>query len=162
MPVVVCDDCCKSDTGTSFQAQAYNYIKALDPYHVVIGASDCADNYIFSDVPSLPVEPTATLSDAIIGFGQQPHTQLSLDYVMIENYGGGLPGHRNGGTWSTGVGNDGRLRNGIPFEPLCNCPGFGSSWQTVTDCGAGETILFSEMWEGVITAVTFPVNTWIL
>ncbi len=136
--------------------------KALDPYHVVIGASDCADNYIFSDVPSLPVEPTATLSDAIIGFGQQPHTQLSLDYVMIENYGGGLPGHRNGGTWSTGVGNDGRLRNGIPFEPLCNCPGFGSSWQTVTDCGAGETILFSEMWEGVITAVTFPVNTWIL
>ena len=73
---------------------------------------------------------------------------------MIENYGGGLTGHRNGGTWSTGVGNDGRLRNGIPFEPLCNCPGFGSNWQTVTDCGAGETILFSEMWEGAITAVS--------
>ena len=63
-----------------------------------------------------------------------------------------VPGHRGGGTWSTGVGNDGRLRNGIPFEPLCNCPGFGGNWATVTDCGAGETILFSEMWEGVVTA----------
>ena len=118
----------------------------------MIGASDCADNYIFSDVPSSPVQPTADLSDAMIKFGQQPHTQLSLDYVMIENYGGGLSGHRNGGTWSTGVGNDGRLRNGIPFEPLCNCPGFGASWQTVTDAGAGETILMSEMWEGVVNA----------
>ena len=80
---------CKSDTGAAFQAQAYNYIKALDPYHIVIGASDCADNYVFSDVPSAPVKPTAALSDAVIGFGKQPHTQLSLDYIMIENYGGG-------------------------------------------------------------------------
>ena len=42
----ICDDCCKSDTGTAFQAQAYNFIKAADPYHIVIGASDCADNYM--------------------------------------------------------------------------------------------------------------------
>ena len=83
----ICDDCCKSDTGTAFQAQAYNYIKKHDPYHVVIGASDCSDNYIFSDISATKpvVEPTAKLSDAVIGFGQQPHTQLSLDYVMIEN-----------------------------------------------------------------------------
>merc|ERR1712091_759407 len=69
--------------------------------------------------------------------------------------GGGLSGHRNGGTWATGVGNDGRLRNGIPFEPLCNCPGLGANWQTLTDAGAGETILMSEMWEGLITAGMF-------
>ena len=68
--------------GTTFQAQAYNIIKALDPYHVVIGASDCADNYIFSDVRSSET-PTAALSEPVIQFGQQPHTQLSLDYVMI-------------------------------------------------------------------------------
>ena len=147
----ICDDCCKSDTGTAFQAQAFNIIKSLDPYHAVIGASDCADNYVFSDVRSSE-PPTAVLSEPVISFGQQPHTQLSLDYIMIENYGGGLTGHRNGGSWATGVGNDGRLRNGIPFEPLCNCPGEGSSWQTVTDCGDGDTVLRSEMWEGIINA----------
>ena len=71
------------DAGTAFQSQAYNYIKTLDPYHIVIGASDCADNYIFSDVPSSPVEPTAKLSDAVIGFAEQPHTQLSLDCTYL-------------------------------------------------------------------------------
>ena len=75
-----------------------------------------------------------------------------LGNARIENYGGGLVGHRNGGSWGTGVGNDGRLRNGIPFEPLCNCPGYGASWGTVSECGAGETVLLSEMWEGVVNA----------
>ena len=107
------------------------------------------------------MKPTASLSDAVIGFGEQPHTQLSLDYIMMENYGGGLSSHRSGGTWSTGVGNDGRLRNGIPFEPLVNCPGYGGNWATVTDCGAGETILMSSMWEGLITAGMYDQLTFI-
>ena len=86
----ICDDCCKSDIGTSMMAQAYNFIRDLDMYHITIGASDCADTYSFADVPSWPVEPTADLTTAVIAFGRAPHTQLGLDYVMQENYGGGV------------------------------------------------------------------------
>ena len=35
------DDCCQSDIGAAYQAQSYNPIKKEDPYHAVIGASDC-------------------------------------------------------------------------------------------------------------------------
>ena len=43
------DDCCQSDVGAAYQAQGYNYIKQIDPYHAVIGASDCGDTWVFFD-----------------------------------------------------------------------------------------------------------------
>ena len=45
----ICDDCCQSDVGAAYQAQAYNYIKSVDPYHAIIGASDCGDTWVFFD-----------------------------------------------------------------------------------------------------------------
>ena len=48
MPPVRCPGC-QSDVGTAYQAQAYNIIKALDPYHAIIGASDCGDTWVFFD-----------------------------------------------------------------------------------------------------------------
>ena len=45
-------DCCHSDVGTAFQAQAYNIIKSVDPYHATIGACNCAETWTFFDVPS--------------------------------------------------------------------------------------------------------------
>jgi hypothetical protein len=35
----------------------------------------------------------------VIPFGSQPMTQLSLDYLMQENYAGGLANHANYGKW---------------------------------------------------------------
>ena len=42
-------DCCQSDVGAAYQAQGYNIIKQLDPYHAVMGASDCGDVWTFFD-----------------------------------------------------------------------------------------------------------------
>ena len=66
----------------SFMAQVYNVVKEADPYHAIIGAINCANTWLFSDVPSF-IPGQADLSDATIPFGIQPHTQLSLDYLMI-------------------------------------------------------------------------------
>ena len=41
----------------------------------------CVPPWSFSDSPS-QIEPTSDLSDAVIGMGQQPATQISLDYIM--------------------------------------------------------------------------------
>ena len=69
----------------SHQAQAFNFIRALDPYHIVTGAANCMPSYIFSDIPSSE-PPTADMTTAVIEFGKQPATQLSLDYVMVRNF----------------------------------------------------------------------------
>jgi len=105
------------DIGVSYQAQAFNFIRALDPYHVVTGAVNCGSSYQFGEVPSMPVPPTADLSLPVIAFGTQPATQLSLDYPMHENYGGNLAVKAGDGTWTNGQGGDGRFRNGAetPF-----------------------------------------------
>ena len=41
---------------------------------------------------------------------------------MHENYGGNLAVKAGDGTWTHGQGGDGRFRNGVRFEPVCNCP----------------------------------------
>ena len=85
--VDICDDCCRTDEGTAFQAQAYNFIKDLDPYHVTVGASDCLDSWVFFDSPTCDKRSarpgdgpcpmvTADVSQPVIGFGVQPVTQL--------------------------------------------------------------------------------------
>lgn len=44
------------------------------------GAANCMPSYTWSDIPSS--EPvTADRTKAVIGYGEQPATQLSLDYV---------------------------------------------------------------------------------
>ena len=48
----ICDDCCSTQIDVSMQAQAYNIIKNIDPYHATVGAVNCEDTWTFSDVPS--------------------------------------------------------------------------------------------------------------
>ena len=51
------DDCCTDWHSTSMQAQVYSIIKDLDPYHATIGASDCANSWMFRDVATM-IPPT--------------------------------------------------------------------------------------------------------
>lgn len=147
----ICDDCCSTTgTGVSYQAQAFNFIRALDPYHVITGAANCADSFIWSDTASTPVAPTANLSLPVIAFGDQPATQLSLDYILQENYGGNLASKAGDGTWAGGRGGDGNYRNGMQFEPICNCPGVDTIWGTRGITGQ-ENKLLSESWLGAVS-----------
>ena len=153
-------------------AQAFNIIHALDPYHIVAGASDCPSTWVFGDghasclkwagevsTPSGPgpagcgpagcvcVEPSTTdTSLAVIPYGDQPRQQLSLDYVLQENYEGGLWRHSGDGTWKQGfIGPDGPNHAANPFEPIANCP------------AAGQTLewMYSQMFLGAIQSAMF-------
>ena len=59
------------------QAQVYSIIKDLDPWHATIGASDCANSWMFRDVAS-KIQPTVSRSSVWMEHGQ-PALQLSLD-----------------------------------------------------------------------------------
>jgi hypothetical protein len=58
-------------------AQAYNIIKAVDPYHITMAGIVCDSSWLWSDTALSLVTPTADLS-APVATGQ-PHTQLSLE-----------------------------------------------------------------------------------
>ena len=64
------------------------------------------------------------------------------------------------GTWTHGQGGDGRFRNGVHFEPVCNCPGTGSNWGTIGITGQEEK-LFSESWLGAVSASMLDVLVFI-
>jgi hypothetical protein len=158
----ICDDCCYSDNGTSFQSQAYNYIKELDPYHAVVGAVQCAPSWSFLDSPS-QITPTSNLSQAVIGLGEQPATQISLDYIMQENYGRRFVDSSCNGSWAQCIGGDGILRNGIRFEPLVNCLGVGAFGSEQAD-GPSEEKFASLAYLGLIEAgmmdhLTFVIDS---
>ena len=97
--------------------------------------------------------PAANLSDATIPFGLQPHTQLSLDYMMIENYrlslanhmGAGAPGQQQPFVGEP-IARDGTLRDGIPFEVLVNSP---NSFEPSTNANGR---LYSSCWLSTIMA----------
>ena len=52
---------------------------------VVIGAIQCANAWMWTDVPSAPTHPDTAPDAAVIPVGVQPRLQLSLDLLMIEN-----------------------------------------------------------------------------
>eukprot|EP01043_Picozoa_sp_COSAG02_P083317 COSAG02_NODE_21361_length_791_cov_0.972543_1_plen_181_part_10 len=78
-------------------------------------------------------------------YGEQPLQQLSLDYILQENYEGGLWRHSGDGTWAQGfIGPDGPNHAANPFEPLVNCPSRAGS------PGNGQHWLNSQAWLGAI------------
>ena len=77
----ICDDCCPvaANLGNvSLQAKLYNLLKEQDPYHIVAGAIQCSNAWMWTDVPSVPVAPDAIPAAAVIPVGAQPRLQLSL------------------------------------------------------------------------------------
>ena len=87
----------------------------------------------------------------MIGLGQQPATQLSLDYIMQENYGRHFVDSSCNGSWSQCIGGDGILRNGLPFSPLVNCLGTGGFGEEQLD-GPSEEKFASLAYLGLIEA----------
>ena len=141
----ICDDCCSNNADVSLQAQVYQLLKNIDPYHVTIGAVNCGNSFMFTDQTPSWLVSEQNDHVRILPEAKQPALQLSLDVVMQENYGGSLASHSSSGTWASGVGSDGFFRHGVTFEHLVNCPG-SFSWK-----GTARAWL-SAMWLGVITA----------
>jgi len=166
----ICDDCCKNNRGATRMAISYNIIKRMDPYHIIAGASDCSGTWVFGDSqasclawqnekssPSGPgptgcgtagcvcEKPSTTdTSLAMIPYGEQPHQQLSLDYILQENYEGGLWRHSGDGHWEQGfIGPDGTNHAENPFEPIANCP-------ECCTAGSVNPDLYSQAWLGAI------------
>ena len=83
----------------------YEYIKRLDPYHPIVGASESANVYTF------------TMANEFIPGGP------SLDVVMVENYYSDLSENAHVGD-HTSPGMDGSFAAWpLTFEPIVNCPG---------------------------------------
>ena len=93
----------------------YNLIKSIDPYHVssfrhrpsdrqvglalnysnlalilsqaITGAAQCANSWMWNDVPSAQApEPAGGTKKAVIPFSAQPQLQLGQDFFCQENY----------------------------------------------------------------------------
>jgi hypothetical protein len=87
----ICDDCCPFAPNSgpignvSEQAILYNMLKAADPIHLVIGAIQCSDAWMWTDVPSyLPPTGLNETIYAVIPAGAQPRLQLSLDLILCK------------------------------------------------------------------------------
>jgi hypothetical protein len=147
------------------QAKLYNLIKAQDPHHVVVGAIQCANAWMWTDVPSFPVLPDHQngTAAAVIPVGVQPRLQLSLDVLLVENYDTVLADHGGGGSWSTGVSYDGTYRHGAEHEVLGNIHGLwsqgGGTDSEFDNFPAAPIQSRSMMWLGVITAELFTSLT---
>lgn len=62
----------------------YNAVKAIDPWHIIIGALQCMQEFWqWSDYASF-LEPAAPTPAATIPVGAQPKLQLALDLIMWE------------------------------------------------------------------------------
>eukprot|EP01051_Picozoa_sp_SAG22_P013707 SAG22_NODE_1566_length_4109_cov_1.659102_2_plen_157_part_00 len=107
-------------------------MKDIDPYHVTIGAVNCAQGFMFKDYGPSEDAPTVGRDQIWMGAGQ-PILQLSLDVVMHENYGSSIAGHAGTGRWNNSfglpaLGGDGNLRVGMFQEPLVNCDALTNSF----------------------------------
>ena len=145
----ICGDCCSDTPDISLQAQVYQLIKDMDPYHVTIGAANCGNSWMFTDTAPSWLTPKQDLSANSIAQATQPQLQLSLDVVMQENYVHSLPTHGDDGTWEGGVGGDGFYRHGVEFEALWNCPGSGPS---ACNRYKDPNMLLTAQWLSLITA----------
>ena len=78
-------------------------LKAEDPHHLVIGAIQCADAWMWTDVPSYLQPDSKFMSGAVIPAGAQPRLQLSLDLILWEHYADTLSAGPQGQEWSPHV-----------------------------------------------------------
>jgi len=152
-------------------SQWYNTIKELDPYHLTVGATfgnaalpmygdstltppcpgkHCADSN--DSIPVLPgVRPTGKMvpCDKNIPCPEvrapNPHTPLSLDILMVENYNPWTDGHAQTDA--------GHLRYGVPWEPVVNCDASYALEENMKPHLPPQTLL-TNMWMGAVMGNT--------
>ena len=54
-----------NNTRMSWLAKAYVTVKSIDPYHVTVGAVNCADSWSFSDAARSYLTPEVSLSERV-------------------------------------------------------------------------------------------------
>ena len=171
----VCDDCCDDQPDISAMAQIFNIIKSIDPYHLIAGAVNCHDVWMFNEVASIGLPPTNLLSSlqrgAVIPWGVQPRNQLSLDLPMVENYGG-EPFSQYSNMNPGAVSRDGDLRHGNSFSVVVNMEApeayvnfTGLSGDHKPSTLRGEQAAVAKAWLGAITAniistIDWSLNVW--
>ena len=112
------DDCCGSQLDVSAQAQLYNAIKTLDPWHIVTGSLQCTGAFWrWTDVASEAAPGHAASSTAVIPLGVQPRLQLALDMILWEDY------HDFDFPPLKDAPRKEEIRRGAWFEPMVNCLG---------------------------------------
>jgi hypothetical protein len=158
----ICDDCQPYPD----RAKVYNTIKALDPYHLIAGATfgggalaEYTDGAVSSRGTSddkVVILPSLTPKDQWVPcvgrHGEKtckevdaplPHTLLSLDYQMVENYDPSPEAH---------VRRDfGALRSGAPWEPVVNCDGSYTLFE-IRGRKKPPKVLLSNMWISTVMA----------
>ena len=162
-----CDDCCN---GISSQAEVYNWLKTIDPWHATVGAVNCDQGFMFKDYESED-GPTVGRSEVWLGRGQ-PALQLSLDLVMHENYRSSIAGHASTGWWNNSfdgpsLGSDGNLAFGMWQEPVVNCNamvgyhGRGYYPMAAQDNVFPASHFRSVLWMGAVTANMLNQLSWL-
>ena len=126
---------------------------------VTLGAIQCNDAWMWSDVPSYLPPDAVDVPGAVIPLGHQPRLQLSLDVPLWEHYGDvlsdgpprSLPSAANpfGLAWSENA--DDCIRLGSWFEPIINCHGL---WYNggFNDYPATSSATHSAMWLSILDA----------
>jgi hypothetical protein len=158
----ICDDCdASSHSGwagmyrcIALKAQLYNFIRVLDPYHILAGAVSGTKGWWFSDASQgfLPATPNV-LTQPTLQLGSQPTTQLSIDLPLMENYNPPLDAHTNGANTAS-VNADSAFTQGLSLDPVVNSaglwfprpPGFPAGARTYPSAAAFNSV----MWLGVI------------
>ena len=167
-----CDDCCPKDANlgnTTLQAKLYSYIKHLDPLHIVAGAVQCSNLWMFSDVPAWPpAAPSASVAAAtrtgscVPQRGTQPALQLSLDLILTENYAETLEAHAGDGTMANGPSRDGAFRNGMARAALVNCRGLWTGTEAFADFPGSPRQTRTAMWLAAVTTEFFSELVFLL
>jgi hypothetical protein len=157
----LCDDC---DTPgptwadnyrcIALKAQLYNFLRSLDPYHVLAGAISGTKGWWFSDIEGfLPPTPDV-LSQPELSLGSQPITQLSVDFFLMENYDPQLSAHSSRATNASDWKADGVFTQGLKLDAVANSAGlwypkpagFPSGSRTYDTAAAFNSV----MWLGII------------
>eukprot|EP00931_Biecheleriopsis_adriatica_P004828 TRINITY_DN106436_c0_g1_i1.p1 TRINITY_DN106436_c0_g1~~TRINITY_DN106436_c0_g1_i1.p1 ORF type:complete len:629 (-),score=86.26 TRINITY_DN106436_c0_g1_i1:184-1959(-) len=136
----ICDDCMTQWLRRQLSAKTrsistiYDALKQLDPWHPLIGASETAQNGIFTTANVYVPSP-------------------SLDVIMIENYVPALEQNAHSGLVGD-PGMDGTLRAWpMTWEPVVNCPGpwLIAKRQDISDSDKA-LIMYSMSWLSAIKA----------
>lgn len=160
----ICDDCTTINSNlreVALQARLYNLIKAKDPYHIIAGAIQGGSPWMWSDVPNAlapsVTQPRCSETQSTTDWAScNPDTQLSLDYMLMENY------DRLLGNLASPMSITRDVRRGLENAVIANCNGLWNDGNFL-DYPAVPNDLSSAMWlgavlEDMVDQLTFVFN----